>query len=67
MAKKEKEEVVVEEVVVEKSAAKEAKKDLPKVNEEYFTVGDELEVKGQPFKVKEVRGLDVVLKRTDLI
>lgn len=38
----------------------------PKVNEEIFMLGDEIELEGCKFKIAELSGLKVVLKRTDL-
>ncbi len=36
------------------------------VNELVFRKGDELELSGLPFKVKEVRGVDLTLARMDI-
>lgn len=61
---KKKEEVAAEEVVVKEEKVL---KSLPKVNEDHFVLGQELKIDGVPFKVKEIRGIELVLKRTDLI
>jgi len=45
---------------------KKVKKALPPMNEELYRVGDELELKGSPFKVKEIAGVHLVLARTDI-
>ena len=62
---KKKEEIVAEEAPVVKE--EKALKGLPKVNEEHFVLGQELKIDGVPFKVKEIKGIELVLKRTDLI
>lgn len=51
----------------EKKAApkKEAKIKVPKANSELFMVGKELELEGEKFLVKEIKGIDVVLSRKD--
>ncbi len=36
-------------------------------NMAHFSEGDEVEVKGLPMVVKEVRGVELVLKRKDLV
>jgi hypothetical protein len=61
LGKDKKEEVKKEEVKVEKKAKPEVKA-VPKACDELFKVGDVVELKGQKFKVREVRGLDVTLE-----
>lgn len=76
---KKKEEEIVEEVVeesapvmesapiVEKPKKKEPVKVEPKrMNELEFRKGDEFELKGLSFKVEEVHGVKIVLKRIDI-
>jgi hypothetical protein len=61
LGKDKKEEVKKEEVKVEKKAKPEVKA-VPKACDELFKVGDVVELKGQKFMVREVRGLDVTLE-----
>lgn len=45
---------------------KEVKKPMvKKANEELFRVGQEVEIVKEKFLVKEIKGIDVVLKRKD--
>lgn len=75
MAKKEVKEVKEEIKPSDVGLPEEAKKGVPvkgkekkmaPINEMVFRVGDKIALKDLPFKVKEVRGLDVVLCRTDI-
>lgn len=50
------------------SSGKDKGKKVPqnKVNELVFRKGDEVELKGLPFEVKEVKGLELVVCRKDI-
>lgn len=48
------------------SGETERKAGLPKLNEELFMVGDEIELEGCKFKVHELSGLKLTLKRADI-
>lgn len=54
------------EVMKKDSKGKEVKVKVPPVNELLHRVGDEMELKGYPYKVVEVKGLDLTLRRTDI-
>lgn len=45
---------------------KKVKVKVPPVNELVFRKGDEVKLKDLPFKVVEVRGLDLVVRRKDI-
>ena len=61
-----KKEVKEKKVVEPKEGKRVLSKEEAQMNELAFRVGDKFELKGFPFKVKEVGGLDVVLRRTDI-
>jgi len=52
----------------EKAAPKETvvKSSHPEMNETAFRVGDKVELKKLPFVVKEVKGLDITICRSDI-
>lgn len=61
----------VKKIEEEKKQPKEVKKEAPKrkpskvVNEHLFRKGDELELKGEVFVVKQIGGIDIILSRKD--
>ena len=42
-----------------------AKKESPKSNEELVMLGQEVEVAGEKFLVKQIKGIDLIISRKD--